>query len=189
MMEEGYPPPQSPMQGYDPSRNYFNSSLDSSTGFKYRVDGGEIVKKTIDELRGGLYKDKNGRNQYRKEFQMMNDLGIARASFFLNGIVNKNTHLSRFRDEARILRQIQALSREWCVTQAINRQRWEIKESDLVQQIMEGSILMAMLRADEGFEAGLSSKSHHVMESYNHSPVQEQSRGLFSRINPFNWGR
>lgn len=169
-------------------KNYFPSQTDSASGFKYRVEGEDVVQRTINALRGGVKKDNLGRVVYDDQFRLMNDIGVSRAQLFLQGIINKNTHLSRFRDEQRILRQIKAVAKEWCVTVAQNRRHWEVKDPDLVQQVVETAILTALLRADEGFEAGLSSKSHHVMETYAHRGQEQQQGGILSRLNPFNWG-
>lgn len=166
-----------------PGKNYYNPMNDSS-GFKYRVDGRDVINEVIESLRGGVQKGKYGRSESTPQFCLMNDLGISRASAFLRGVVNKNTHLSKYPDKDTIMNQVRALAKEWCVTSATNRKQWEIKDPDLVQQIMETAILSAILRADDGFEAVISGKSHSVVENVQNMTGQQQ-QGFFSRLNPF----
>lgn len=172
-------PPIDPYTG----KNYY-APINDSSGFKYRVDGRDVINEVIESLRGGVKKGQYGRTEQTPEFKLMNDLGISRASAFLRGVVNKNTHLSKYPDKDTIMNQVRALAKEWCVTSAINRKAWEIKDPDLVQQIMETAILSALLRADDGFEAVISGKSHTVMENVQ-SMSSQQQQGFFSRLNPF----
>lgn len=179
MMDQPMPPPNDMYVG----KNYYSPMSDSS-GFKYRVDGRDVINEVVESLRGGVRKGKYGRSEQTPEFKLMNDLGISRASAFLRGVVNKNTHLSRYPDKDTIMSQVRSLAKEWCVTGATNRKHWEIKDPDLVQQIMETAILSALLRADEGFEAEISGKSHSVVESVTNMTGQQQP-GFFARLNPF----
>lgn len=151
-------------------KSYFPNAAGDASGFKFRVDGKDVVQELVDALKGGVSRDNTGRIAYNEEYRLMNDLGVSRAQFYLKGVVNKNTHLSKFKDEERILRQVRALAKEWCVTLAQNRRRWDVKDPDVVQQLMEQSILTALLRADEGFEAQLSGKSHNVIENIQSTP-------------------
>jgi hypothetical protein len=163
-------------------KSYFASQNDTASGFKYRVEGNETIQRTLDSLRGGIEKDAYGKIVYDEQFRMMNDLGLSRAQFFLVGIVNKNTHLTKFKDEDQILRQTRALAREWCVTVATNRKRWSVKDPDLVQNVMEGAILASLLRATDGFEADLSAKTHHVQETINSPGVSTEGQSPLARL-------
>ena len=168
-----------PMQGM---KNYYTPTQDSS-GFKFRVEGREVINEMIDALRGGVKKGKYGKTEYDEQFRLMNDLGISRASAYLRGVVNKNTHLSRFPDKDSIMKQMISLSEEWAMSVAINRKHWQIKDPDLVQQIVETAMISALLRADEGFEAEISGKSHQVNENLT-TPMPQQN-GFLQRLNPF----
>lgn len=173
-----------PQQGYSGfGKNYFPSQSDLNSGFKFRVDGKDVVTELLDSLRGGVVRNSDGRIEYNEKYRLMNDLGISRVQYYLRTVVNKNTHLSNFKDEERIMRQQRALAREWCMTMSINRRRWSVADPDLVQQLVEQSILTSMLRADEGFEAEISGKSHSVVENVNtDNAVNRQQTGFFRNM-------
>ncbi len=163
------------------SKNYFaGQATEDASGFKYRVSGESVVRRTLDALQGAT-RDEEGNLKYEKKFRLMNPEGLSRAKLFMEALINQNTHLSRFRDEQRVLRQIKSLSKEWVVTVATNRKRWQITEPDLIQQIMEQTILISFNRADEGFEAELSAKSHHVMEQV-HTGFQNQKENQWWNV-------
>ena len=163
------------------SKNYYTPMHDNS-GFKFRVDGRDVVADLLDALRGGVTKTKYGKVEYNKEHRLINDLGISRLQLFFRSVVNKNTHLSKYADKEMILSQVRALSKEWCMTTALNRKRWEVSDPDLVQVNVESTILSSLLRADEGFEAQISGKSHQVSEIVQ---SQQHEQGFLQRINPF----
>lgn len=167
-------------------KNYFTSSTDTFSGFKYREDGKEVIEPIIQRLRGGIEKDKYGKVIYNDAYRLMNEQGISRIVFFLSGIVNKNTHLTKFNNEVAILIQMKAYSKELCITLGEKRREWEVKDVDFVQTTIENTIFTSLLRGTAGFEAELSAKSHHVMENINQNPsgqpgVMGAIRSIFSR--------
>lgn len=163
-------------------KNYFASAMDSATGFKYRVDTGDVVRQIIDRLRGMTGMDKLGRPQYDPTARQMNDTGLSQMNFLLSGLMTKNTVLTNFVDEERINRQMKSILTQGIIPAlALNRREWEIRNPDIVLQVIENAIYTSFLRGMTGFEAELSSKSHHVMESVQHQQPS-QSSGFIGRL-------
>lgn len=212
-------------------RNYYAAPQIDAEGLRYRLEGHEIVERVVDTLRGGAYEDGNGRKVYRETHRLMNEEGIARVEMFLSGAVNKVVHLTKYKNEDRILRQVLEMARAFLFEQTANMKRWgpwftasvpreeleewarktgvlqqKILEDDgetckvhyqvkvrnkyLVLQVMENSLLAAMQRGIDGFEAGNTIKSWNVHEAIGQRGEGDgQPRQNFlSRFNLFSRG-
>ena len=169
-------------------RNYYADQLQTAEGLKYRLSGDDIVVDTIDQLRGGYILTKYGEKIHQKAEAMMNIKGIAAARTFLMGVVNKNTHLTMYENEARVMAQMRGLARQWAYSATRKRKLWAVTDPGIVNQIIENALLNSMQRGKAGFEAGLTSKSMMVQEVHNINDQQRGGQGIISRLNPLNWG-
>lgn len=166
-------------------RNYYKDATDSVSGLKFRLDGSDVIENVVNTLRGGVKRRSGGKTEYHEEHRLMNDLGIARAKFFLQGSINKVNHLTQYTNEDRILRQIRSLVKSWVFELTANLKIWapghdpentppypKVKNKRLVVNVVENAIYQSMLRGKEGFEAKLITKTHNVYEA-----VGQEKRG------------
>lgn len=119
------------------ARNYFQNANEAVSGLKYRLDGRDVIKDVCDKLRGGFTTDnQTGERKYNESFRLMNEIGISRAEFFLTTGVNKITHLTKYKNEDRIMLQMKALAKAWIVELAANMKNWA-PESEWVEVEMD----------------------------------------------------
>jgi hypothetical protein len=142
----------------------------------------------IDMLRGAV-RDQYGRIvNYDENLRLMNDIGIYQAEFFVKGNITKVTHLTNYHSEDRIHMTMRPLARMWSFQITLNRKKWDIKNKDLVQMVVEKTIYESMLRANEGFENNNISKSWYVNENIENNRQLQQQGGMFSKLFNFRGG-
>lgn len=169
-------------------QNYYNNLLvNQFAGFKERIDGREIVDDLCDELRGVVWV--NGKRVETSEYRMLNEIGIARVRGLLRSVVNKNTHLTKYENNSRVLLQISGAIEGFIVELVCNLRTWspkgfaKVPNWRLVVQMVEQSMLASMLRGESGFEANLTGKQqqHNVNEVIDRTPQQESGFMSFLR--------
>lgn len=104
-------------------KNYFPDVEADPAGLRYRLEGDDVIKAVITNLRGGLIKTKDG-YVYNEAYRHMNEEGIARVEFFLRGGVNKINHITKYKNEERVMRQMRALARAFTIELTENLKYW-----------------------------------------------------------------
>lgn len=168
-----------------PVKNYYAGMNDfNSDNLKYRLDAKDAIRELCDQLRG-VQRDRAGRVVSEEEgFRLMNDEGIYRVNVFLQAGCGKITHLTKYENEDRILRQMRYLSTAWLFSIVLNRKRWAVKDKDMIVQAGEKLMFESMLRAKEGFENNNISQTYIVNENIDRTgapPSPIERRGFMSR--------
>lgn len=169
-----------------PPRNYFPTAMDSPGGFKYRLDGREVIREIVETLKGGVKFRKGQSIDYHEGRRLMNDLGIERVRLMVQTGVNKVNHLTKYSNENRIFSQMKAIMRAFIYELVLNAKKWappdqyKVRNMRLIIQMVENAIYQSMLRGTEGFEAQLTAKSWGVQEVMDHRIPQKSGGGIFS---------
>jgi hypothetical protein len=167
--------------------NYY-PEIQHPDSLHYRLDTKEIIEQSIDTFRGGVKGiDEKGKKTYNTEHRLMNDLGISKAKMMLESGVNKIVHLTKFKDEERVFRQVKSMTKTWIYEVVLNMKKWaptayfnsngklvnpsgdKIRNKHLVIAVVENGLLQSMLRGTAGFEAELTGKQMQVVESRDYS--------------------
>ena len=183
--------------------NFYTQDPLSSDNMRYRLDGDDVIDRAIDTIKGLVGFDKNNDKVYDPNMRLMNDLGIQAVRMTIELGVNKINHLTKYKDEDRINRQLRAVFSAWQFELAKNMKMWapetkydfknktwlvvegkKVRNPFLITQKVENAILQATLRGDAGFEAQLTGKAYSVQEVHDRRG-EEQDRGRSSWWNPF----
>jgi len=188
--------------------NYFQEEPLDPTGMRYRLEGEDVIESVVTAMKGGLIKRNDGSTAFNERYRLMNDEGISRVELFLKGGVNKINHLTKYKNEGRILQQMRSLVRSFTIELVENLKRWapnaetvtvnggeelinpsleKVRNKHFILQVVENGIFQSMQRGGEGFEAELTGKSWNVLEQVGQQP--EQRRGLRGGRGFFGFGR
>lgn len=171
---------------------YFHDSM------RYRLDGMDIIERLVDTLKGGLqgYDTTTGEKIYYEENRLMNDAGVHAIKMLLENAINRDNHLTNYRDIVRIHEQLVntiILPLEFEI--ALNSKRWapeayydengklinptfkKIRNKRLIISMVENGVLQSMQRAEKGREADLTAKQYNVQEIKDESKRQVQLPG------------
>lgn len=176
--------------------NYYKGAIDSVSGLRYRLDGDDFIEQAVDTLRGGVKSKVAGKKQYYDEFRCMNDLGIQRAKMVIQSGVNKVSHLTKYKDEERLFRQIRSIIKAWVFEVTLNMKSWapeadfvdgklinphyaKVRNKRLVIQTIENAVLQGMQRGVDAMEAQLTAKSWGVTEIMDNRE-QQRKQGVLS---------
>lgn len=157
----------------------------------YRLDAEDIVQAAVDTFRGGVKEIVNGKKVYFDEQRLMNDLGIARAKMIMESGVNKVNHLTKYKDEERVFRQVRAIINAWIYEVTLCMKKWapnayfeghqlinptfdKIRNKHLVIAVIENALLQSMLRGTGGFEAELTGKQMMVSEHKDYTTQRRE---------------
>lgn len=186
----------------DYQRNHYAFVSSDPTGLRYRLEGDDVIQAVVSILRGGLVQEKDGSLRHNEQYRLMNEEGIARVELFLRGGVNKINHLTKYKNEERIMRQMRALVRAFTIELVENLKRWapgvyevngelinpeyrKVRNKHIVLQVVENALFQSMQRGQEGFEAELTGKSWMVQETVGQRETEKPRmmglRGLFNR--------
>jgi len=185
--------------------NFYAQDPLSSDNMRYRLDGDDVIERAIDTIKGYVGKDKNGEKVYSPHMCLMNELGLQAVRMTIELGVNKINHLTKYKDEDRINRQLRAVFKAWQFELTKNMKMWapetyfcqkthswvvkpgcKVRNSRLVTQKVENAILQATLRGDDGFEAQLTGKAYSVQEVHDRRGEEgREGRGGGSWWNPF----
>jgi len=113
--------------------NYFKGFGADENSLRYRLEGDDVIKQVSNRLRGGLKRGRDGREYYDERQRLMNEVGIEATEFFLAGSVNKVNHLTRYRDEKRVMIQLRELSGAYLYELTLNMKLWGPLIEDEVQ--------------------------------------------------------
>lgn len=178
-----------PQGGGIPLKNYYGGwNEQSADNLKYRLDAKDAINDLCDQLRG-IRKDRMGRPVQmepgeQERLRIMNEEGIYRVQTFLQSACGKITHLTKYENEDRVLRQMRSLARSWLFVIVLNRKRWDIKDKDIILHAGEKLLFESMLRAKEGFENNNISQTYIVNENIerNGMPPTQRRQGFFGRF-------
>lgn len=102
----------------------WNATRPERDALEYRLEGGDVVERVVDQLRGGFVIDDTGKKKYHYNYRLMNDLGISKTEMFLHGFVNKNTHLTKYKNEERVLMQMRSGASAYNFELTLNMKKW-----------------------------------------------------------------
>ena len=108
----------------DGGRNYYDFPPADPIGLRYRLEGDDVITGVVNILRGGVIQHKDGSVEYNERYRLMNDEGIARVELFIRGGVNKINHLTKYKNEERIMRQMRSLLKAFTIELTLNLKRW-----------------------------------------------------------------
>lgn len=186
-------------------RNYFQQPYQDPAGLKYRIEGDDVIKGVTTILRGGIVKDeKTGREVWNETYRLLNEEGVSRVELFLRGGLNKINHLTKYKNEHRILQQMRSMIRAFTIELVLYAKAWapeakmvggelvnddikKVRNKHLVLQVVENAIFQSMQRGEQGFEAENTIKSWNVNELVGRPPSEDAPRrqgwfgGLFGR--------
>lgn len=92
---------------------------------EYRLEGADTVERVTDLLRGGVIdEDDDGNKTFDEKNRLMNELGVSKTEMFLHGFVNKNTHLTKYKNEERVLIQMRSGASAYNFELTLNMKRW-----------------------------------------------------------------
>ena len=111
-------------QEYDTDRNYYDFPQKDAFGLRYRLEGDDVISSVVNILRGGIVKHADGTITYNSDFALMNEEGVARVEFFIRGGVNKINHLTKYKNEQRVMYQMRSLCRGFIIELVENMKRW-----------------------------------------------------------------
>ena len=172
--------------------NYYQEQQQQDS-LHYRLDAGNLIEQSIDTFKGGIKEKVNGKKIYYEKQRLMNDLGISRARMILEAGVNKINHLTKYKDEERVFKQLKGMVRAWVYEVTLNMKKWspnatfdgvtgklinpyndKIRNKHLVITVVENALLQSMLRGTAGFEAELTGKQMVVTENKDYSTQTRQ---------------
>lgn len=173
--------------------NYYQVNNESDS-LRYRLDAADLIEQSIDTFKGGVKSINKGVKEYYDSQRLMNDLGIARARMVIESGVNKINHLTKYKDEERVFRQVKSLVRAWIYEVVRNMKTWapsatlvnnklinpsgdKIRSKHLVIGVVENVLLQSMLRGTDGFEAQLTGKQMQVIESRDFTSERREDSG------------
>ena len=165
-------------QQYAPTKNYYAGASDSVSGLRFRVDPQIEIRRVVDTF-AGVSRDKYGREIGKAKFPMMNEEGVRNARGWLEGTVTKMTHLTKYLNEERIMRQVRYYIGVWIYNVTRYKKLWGIKNTRAVIAEVEKLITESMFRGHEGFEANLTAKSFQVQELHTSREDTSGGRGGF----------
>lgn len=165
------------------SRNYFGPQGPDADALKYRLDGEDVIKRVVDTLRGGFFEGADGRKVYREEYRLMNDEGISRVEMTIRSGVNKVIHLTKYKNEERILRQVKELARAFAHELVANIKRWgpiyttKVSEDDYEDWYHKTGVVTASILVEE---AGVLTVMYRVKVRTKHLVPQLIENGILA---------
>lgn len=174
---------------------YASSVMDRDDNLRYRLDARDSIEELCEYFRGILYDENQqpivpkteGQREEAAARRLMSDDGIFFIKTWLLEHCTKMTHLTKYTNEDRVLRQMKHHSRVLLKAIVLNRKRWKVKNKDLILYGCEKLLFESMLRASEGFENNNISQTYIVQEQISRDgrkPQPEQSGGWFSWLRP-----
>jgi hypothetical protein len=177
----------------------------SNDNMRYRLDGDDVIERAVDTIKGLVGVNEKNEKVYDPTMRLMNDLGIQAVRMTIELGVNKINHLTKYKDEDRINRQLRAVFGAWQFELTKNMKMWapetkfnaqsgrwvmvegkKVRNPYLITQKIENAILQATLRGDAGFEAQLTGKAYSVQEVHDRrGEEQDRGRSGGSWWNPF----
>lgn len=149
-------------------RNYYAVGPQDTDTLRYRLGAHDDIDSFCDQLRG-IQRDARGKETNTKDeqdrYRVVNDEGIYQIRAFLRASCSKITHLTKYTNEDRVLRQMRELSKAWLFMIILHRKTWEIRDRDIVLHPGEKLLFESMLRANDGFENNNISKAYNVNEN------------------------
>lgn len=175
------PPPQ---YGGQPKNYYAGFNDSQGDNLKYRLDAKDAIRELCEQL-AGHERDRTGRLETKNErMRLLNDEGIFRVKVFLQSACGKITHLTKYENEDRVLRQMRHHASPWLFTLVLNRKNWDIRDKETILFAGEKLMFESMLRAKEGFENNNISQTYIVNENIDRTgvpPPSMQRPGILSR--------
>jgi len=184
---------------------YYNDDQADPGGMRYRLEGDDVISAVVSSLRGGLVEDsKTGKVRFNRHYRLMNEEGVARVELFLRSGVNKINHLTKYKNEERVMRQMRSLCKSFLIELVENLKRWapsartdngvlinptydKVRNKHLVLQLVENALFQSMQRGQEGFEAELTGKHFVVTENVGRENERSERGGAVRNL--FNWRR
>lgn len=170
--------------------NYYDQPTSQIDNFKDRVAGDDVVNDLLDEL-VCIERDQYGRiTKTDWENAIVNKQGHRKILMLFKSGLSKFTTLTKYDSHEQLNRQFRPWAENTAFTIALHMDEWEIKDPDLLQQVIEKVTYEAALRAHKGFENKNVSTStlHHITESRSQTdkrpaeyPIEQPKKSWWKR--------
>ena len=172
--------------------NFYTQDPLSSDNMRYRLDGNDVIEGVIDIIKGYSHTNNNNEKVYDPNMRMMNDLGIQAVRMSIALCVNKVNHLTKYKDDDMIKRQLRSIFKRWQFDLTKNKKLWapetiqvgkewiiaegkKVRNDGLITQMVENPNLQSSLRGADGFEAQLTGKAYSVQEFHDRRGEEQDS--------------